>query len=161
MNTQKYPYIYDLIASLLSFSIIILSQILSKGENIYLKISGVMFLLFAGLIWILPFIYLKKYGEVEQGHNYYDTNRVVNKGIYGIVRHPQYLSYILLVIGFTLLSQNWIILIIAIITISLFYYHTLQEEKDLKEKFQNEYITYCQTVPRFNIIKGFFNRLRL
>jgi protein-S-isoprenylcysteine O-methyltransferase Ste14 len=157
---KKYPFIYDLFAGFLTFTILILSNVLSRGENPYLKISGVIILVFTALFWILPFIHLKKYGEVEKGHPYYDTNCIANRGIYRLVRHPQYLAYILLVIGFTLISQNWIIMIIAVITISLFYYHTLLEEKVLKDKFQKEYIAYCHNVPRFNIILGIISRLR-
>jgi protein-S-isoprenylcysteine O-methyltransferase Ste14 len=160
MNTNKYPYIYDLIASILMFAILLLSTILPRGENSYLKIVGVCLLACAASIWVLPFIHLKKYGSVNEGDNYYETNKVVQKGIYGIVRHPQYLAYILLVIGFSLLSQNLIIIIIALISILLFYIHTLKEEKHLKERFGGAYHNYCEQVPRFNVFAGIINRLR-
>jgi protein-S-isoprenylcysteine O-methyltransferase Ste14 len=160
MKTKRYPYIYDLIASILAFSILILSNILSRGENTYLKYTGVFFLLVAAVLWVFPFIHLKKYGKVEEGHSYYETNHIVDKGIYGIVRHPQYLAYMLLVLGFTLISQNWIIVFLAIIAIALYYYHTLKEEKFLTNRFNNEYLDYCKKVPRFNVMKGIINRIR-
>jgi protein-S-isoprenylcysteine O-methyltransferase Ste14 len=159
MNTIKNPYIYDLIASILSFAIIILSNILPRGENNYLKIAGVCLLVVAASIWVLPFIHLKKYGNVNEGDNYYETNKVVEKGIYGIVRHPQYLAYILLTIGFTLLSQNWIIVIISVFTVSLFYIYTVQEENELRNRFGDAYQEYCMRVPRFNLIAGTIHRL--
>jgi len=160
MSTNKYPYIYDLIASILTFTILILSNILPRGENSYLKIAGVCLLVCAASIWVLPFFHLKKYGNVNEGDNYYETNNVVEKGIYGIVRHPQYLAYILFVIGFTLLSQNLIIIIIALISILLFYVHTIDEEKNLRDRFSEAYEAYCSRVPRFNILAGIINRLK-
>jgi protein-S-isoprenylcysteine O-methyltransferase Ste14 len=141
------------------FCILILFNILERGENGLIRIIGVFILLIAIIIWVLPFIYLKKYGRVEIGRKYFETNHIVDQGIYGIIRHPQYLAYIFLVVGFTFLSQNWIILILAIITISFFYYHTVQEEKELINKFQDDYKRYCMKVPRFNFLKGIFNRI--
>jgi protein-S-isoprenylcysteine O-methyltransferase Ste14 len=160
MNQRKYPYIYDLIASLLTFLILVLSNILKRGENVYLKFTGVCFLAVAAIIWVLPFIQLKKYGNVQDGRSYYETNQIVDQGIYKIVRHPQYLGYILLVIGFALLSQNWIITVLALFAISLFYIHTLNEERELTSRFTNDYLDYCQKVPRFNIVVGILKWLQ-
>ena len=44
MNTNKNPFIVDLIASILSFAIIILSNILPRGENTYFKIGSLLLL---------------------------------------------------------------------------------------------------------------------
>jgi protein-S-isoprenylcysteine O-methyltransferase Ste14 len=160
MNTKKYPYIYDLIAGILTLFIIILSNTLQRGENVYLRIIGVSILIQAGIIGTLPFIYLKKYGKVDKGKKYYQTECVVDRGIYGIIRHPQYLAYIFLVIGFTLIAQNWIIYLIALLAISLFHFHTVKEEEDLINKFQDDYINYCKRIPRYNIILGLIKRLQ-
>jgi protein-S-isoprenylcysteine O-methyltransferase Ste14 len=160
MNSKKHPYIYDVIAGVLMLSILILSNFLERGENPYLKFTGVSILLVASIIWVFPFIHLKKYGKVEEGQNYYETNQIVDQGVYSIVRHPQYLAYILLALGFTFISQNWIIVFIAIVSISLFYTHTLQEEKKLRERFTDQYRHYCLKVPRFNILLGIINRIR-
>jgi protein-S-isoprenylcysteine O-methyltransferase Ste14 len=160
MISKKYPYIYDSIAAIFTFSILILSNFVPKGTNTYLKIVGVFILFNAGLIWVLPFIHLKKYGKVEKGQNYYETSCIVDQGIYAVVRHPQYLGYILLVMGFAFLYQNWIIVILAFMAILCFYYHTIEEEKQLIDRFQDSYLTYAQKVPRFNIISGIFSQLR-
>jgi protein-S-isoprenylcysteine O-methyltransferase Ste14 len=151
---KKYPYLYDLVASILTVIILLLSANLSRGGLRILTFTGLLFLATACLLWILALIHLKKYGKVEQGRHYYDTQQVVEEGVYAVVRHPQYLAYICLVIGFALMSQHWLIYILAFSAVVLFVKHTEMEEEELTDKFKQNYLLYRQVVPRLNIIKG-------
>ena len=82
------------------------------------------------------------------------TNVVVDRGLYAIVRHPQYLGYMLLVLGFICLFQNPIIGALGALAIALFYGQVVREERHCIQKFGKEYEDYVQRVPRFNFILG-------
>jgi protein-S-isoprenylcysteine O-methyltransferase Ste14 len=155
---KKCPYKYDLIASILTLAILVLSGKLERGDSVILHTIGVFLLLIAAIFWILPISHFKKYGSVEKGKPYFESSLLVSKGIYSIVRHPQYLAYMLLVSGFALLSQNWIIILLAVISIGFFFIHTIVEEKDLISRFGDDYLNYKDNVPRFNFIYGLIKK---
>jgi protein-S-isoprenylcysteine O-methyltransferase Ste14 len=159
MSKSKYSYKYDIIASILAIFILIGINFFKKGENEIFRIAGIIILFLSVVLWILPIFTLKKYGMVNQGEKYFETNVIVKKGIYSIIRHPQYLAYILFVLGFAFLSQHLIIFALAIVSIVFFYIHTIEEEKDLKARHTREYTIYSETVPRFNLIKGTINKI--
>ncbi|MFX1499697.1 MAG: methyltransferase family protein [Promethearchaeota archaeon] len=108
----------------------------------------------------ISFWTFKKRGGVEKGKSYLHTTKVVDKGPYAIIRHPQYLGGILFSISITLWTQLLISLILSIIIILLTYQWTYVEDKNLIEKFGEEYKIYREKVPRLNpllgIIKYFF-----
>jgi len=150
------PYRYDLFAGICTVLILILGNLLNKGTNPVLKISGVSILVLSIILWIVPIFALKKHGSVQKGNKYFDTHEVVNNGIYSLLRHPQYLAYMLFVSGFALIYQNWIIYFITVLAIAFFYVHSIEEEKEMLEEYPQKYKEYCTTVPRFNIIKSIF-----
>jgi protein-S-isoprenylcysteine O-methyltransferase Ste14 len=149
-----------MVASILTVIILLLSANLSRGGLRILTFSGLLFLATACLLWILALIHLKRYGKIEEGGHYYDTRQIVDEGIYALVRHPQYLAYIFLVSGFALMSQHWLIFVLAIAAILLFIEHSRQEEKEMAQRFSDPYLTYCRKVPRFNIIGGIIRYLQ-
>jgi len=155
--TAKCPYKYDLIASMTTVGILVASWLLPSGKTKSLKIMGIACLAGAVVLWFLPIFTLKKYGKVNEGQKYFETNAVVKDGIYAIIRHPQYLAYMLLVIGFTLVSQHWLIILLAVITIIFFYLQGVAEEEELRQKFPATYDVYCANTPRFNILRGLLN----
>ncbi|MFW9988114.1 MAG: methyltransferase family protein [Candidatus Odinarchaeota archaeon] len=123
---------------------------------------GLTYLMYIGyIIWpfsiyfaVIPFITFKKRGGVEKGKSYLNTTKVVDKGPYAIIRHPQYLGGILFSITITLWTQLLISLILSIIIIILTYQWTYSEDKKLIEKFGEEYRIYREKVPRLNPILG-------
>jgi len=155
----KYPYIADLIASFLTVCILILAILLGSGQNYIFRLIGLFCLICACITWIVSLLTLKKFGQIKDGNKYYETNVVVDSGIYALVRHPQYLAYMLFVAGFASLTQSWVIVILAFFSIILFYIHTLAEEKELELKYKGEYKNYCERIPRLNIIGGIMRRI--
>ena len=103
----------------------------------------------------LPKNAFKKYGETEKGKSYLYTTKVVDKGIYAIIRHPYWLCWILLSISLTLLSQHIIMVILSIIAIPIIYLETFSLDKGLIEKFGVSYNQYKEKVPRMNFAYGF------
>ena len=95
-------------------------------------------------------------GKAPKGESFIHTSVVVESGIYAIVRHPMYLSFILLVISLILISQHWLSLIFSIPFVVYFYISTWSEERSSIGKFGEAYKSYMQRVPRMNILLGIF-----
>lgn len=76
-------------------------------------------------------------------------HQLVTEGIYGLVRHPIYTSYILLFIGFCVMLQSlWGFgLLLAVCTV-WFGNRIGIEERMLSERFGDEYQSYCQQTKR-------------
>ena len=109
------------------------------------------FSLYFGLISFWTF---KKRGGVQKGKSYINTTKLVEKGPYAIVRHPQYFGGILFTISITLWTQLWISLILSLIILVLTYQWTYVEDKKLTDKFGEDYKRYKEKVPRLNPILG-------
>ena len=99
-------------------------------------------------------------GGIPEGKHLVHTTRLVDTGIYAVVRHPQYLSFILIVFGFVLISQHWLSIISGVIGSILFYMDVKNEEQSNSEKFGDEYRQYMQRVPRMNVLAGVVRLLR-
>lgn len=115
---------------------------------------GILLLPMACSIWIMALVQMKRHGGIPAGRQYYDTTFLIDQGLFSVVRHPQYLSYILLTAGFILISQHISVVIPGVIAILCFYMQTLQEEKLLRKKFTDDYEKYCRRVHRFNLVAG-------
>jgi len=79
---------------------------------------------------------------------------VIRKGVFGVIRHPVYMSEILLYLGFLMLSISLAAAVMWIIEIVFLHYISRHEEKLLLERFGKEYEQYMQEVPMW------FPRLR-
>ena len=110
----------------------------------------ILFLLIGGL----PKKEFKKKGQIEKGKSFVYTTKLVNTGIYAIIRHPIWLTWILLSLSMTLMSQYWIMIFMGIIVMLIVYLETFRLDKRLIEKFGIEYKQYKKEVPRLNIIYG-------
>jgi len=117
------------------------------------------------IIWIsaifgwLPIYTFRKHGGVSKGKSYMHTEKFVDKGVYGIVRHPQYLAGILISIGLYLITQHWASLVLGLVDILQYYLSATGEEKNLLKKFGDVYHDYMQRVPRFNFLLGIPRRI--
>jgi protein-S-isoprenylcysteine O-methyltransferase Ste14 len=100
-------------------------------------------------------------GGVPKGKSFVHTNRLVDTGIYAIVRHPQYLGGILSIFVATpLLYPHWLFAILGIPGAVILYWSTREEEKRLMERFGSDYQAYMQKVPRMNLLFGIFRLWR-
>lgn len=140
--------------------LVIIDLFFQKGANNIMRITGLFFLGISAIFFIPPFIILKKFGKTSKDSLYMETERLVKIGSYRIVRHPQYLGYMFLLIGFSLTNQNIYLVILGITSIFSLYLQTLNEEKELMAKFGREYKVYSDQVTRFNFIAGFLNYIR-
>jgi len=72
---------------------------------------------------------------------------VIRSSVFGVVRHPVYLSEILLYFGLLILSTSLVAAVIWIIAIGFLHYISRYEEKLLLARFGEEYGQYISEVP--------------
>ena len=146
-------FISQIIVGIYLLSYVSQIQILAYiGAALYV-LSGIVF-------GVLPVIELRRKGGVKQGKSYIHTTKLVDTGIYSIVRHPQYVTFILWAIAGMLLFQHWIIILLGIPIIPLTYIDLLRADKAAIEKFEDDYKAYMKRVPRANFLLGIIQYLR-
>jgi len=155
------PKLFAWIASGVTISLIVVPQFLPRGDNPYLRGTGVFVLLLAGVFIFAPFYLLTKHGQTKDDQTtYMQARTVVDRGLYAITRHPQYLGYMFLACGFTLLSQHWVTVLLAVICVTLFYFQAVREECYCLAQLGDPYQQYLRRVPRFNIVLGIMRLIR-
>jgi len=115
---------------------------------------------FSMVLGMLPRMAFQAKGKAPEGKSWIQTSVLVDSGIYAIVRHPMYLSFILLTISLILISQHWLSLIFGIPIVIYFYLSMGREERSSIEKFGDDYKRYMKRVPRMNLILGIIRLLR-
>lgn len=89
-----------------------------------------------------------------------DTTVVVDRGLYGWVRHPQYLAYILFMVAFSLLAQHLWVTLCAGLTVLFLDLTAVMEERECASRWGLAYREYLERVPRFNLLAGAARRWR-
>lgn len=136
--------------------LILLPEIIQIEVLAYIGVGAYVF---SGIVfgW-LPVIEFRKKGEVKEGKSYIHTTKLVDTGIYSIVRHPQYVTFILFAISGMLLFQHWIVILLGVPIIPLTYFDLIKADKDAIEKFGDDYKAYMKKVPRANFLLGIIRR---
>ena len=150
-------------------SVLFISQIIvgiylllySVSQIEILAYVGVGLYVFSGLVfgW-LPVIEFRKQGRVGKRKSYIHTTKLVDTGIYSIVRHPQYVTFILWAIAGMLLFQHWIIVLLGSPIFPLTYIDLIKADRDAIKKFGDDYKAYMKKVPRANFLLGIIRRFR-
>ena len=151
------------ISTLLFISQIILGiYLLSEDtQTQLLAYGGVALYVLSGIVFgMLPVMEFRKKGRVRQVKSYIHTTQLVDTGIYSIVRHPQYVTFILWAIAGILLFQHWVIIPLGILIIPLTYIDLIRADKSSIEKFGEDYKAYMKRVPRANFLLGIIQHLR-
>jgi len=100
---------------------------------------GVVILLLSGYL-VITGLYIV-FGE-ERG-----KPAVIRKSVFHIVRHPIYLSEILLYLGLIILNISLAAIVVWIIAIAFLHYISRYEERLLLARFGEEYEQYMKEVP--------------
>jgi protein-S-isoprenylcysteine O-methyltransferase Ste14 len=103
---------------------------------------------------IAPIFIFRKKGGVSQGESYMKTTRLVDTGLYAIVRHPQYVAGVLLSLSMMLLCQHWLVIALGLVSMVLVSLDIRGADQEGIEKFGDEYRDYIQRVPRANFLLG-------
>jgi len=166
MSRKSFPWMDFLpvtIVSILFFSQIVIGIYLLSdlSQNNSIAYIGVSLYVFSGIFFgLLPVIEFRKKGGVKKGKSYVQTTKLVDSGIYSIVRHPQYITFILWAIAGMLLFQHWTVIMLGIPIIPLTYFDLIRADKALIKKFGEDYKAYMRSVPRANFLLGIIQRLR-
>jgi protein-S-isoprenylcysteine O-methyltransferase Ste14 len=144
--------------SQIAFGIYLLSEV---SQNEILAYFGVGLYFFSGIVFgVLPVFELRKKGGVRKGQSYVHTTKLVDSGIYSIVRHPQYVIFIMWALAGILLFQHWVVILVGIPIIPLTYIDLAKADKDGIDKFGEDYKAYMKKVPRVNFLLGIIRRYR-
>lgn len=111
---------------------------------------------FAGL----PVMHLRRFGAVPTGARFVHTTAVARRGLYAIVRHPQYLGFDFLAWGLATFSLYWGTILPAIAFTVGLAMQARAEEAYLLDRFGDAYRAYRRTVPRFGLLTGLVRYLR-
>jgi len=91
-------------------------------------------------------------GGAQEGESWLRTLVVVDSGVYAVVRHPMYLSFILLILALMLISQHWLSVIFGLPIVVFLYLAMRVEEQSNIKKFGDETMRTMNRVPRMNFL---------
>jgi len=100
-----------------------------------------------GIILLVVSGYLAKTGLSLVFSKKAQSQSVIRKGVFNFVRHPIYLSEIILYLGLLVLHTSFAAVLIWIIAILFLHYISRYEEKLLLAKYGKEYEQYMKEVP--------------
>lgn len=100
-----------------------------------------------GIVLLILSGYLAKTGLGIVFGEERDPPGVIRESVFNVVRHPIYLSEILLYLGLLMLSMSLAAAVVWIIAIGFFQYISLCEERILLARFGKEYEQYMRKVP--------------
>ena len=75
--------------------------------------------------------------------------RLVVEGPYRYVRNPLYGTDFSLIVGASLLTRSWALVLLAALYLAQLAIQIPLEERELRERFGTPYRRYCELVPRF------------
>ena len=134
---------------------LVLTGVLEVETYTPLTVIGFISWGFGMVLVMAPIVMFPRWGGVAKGKSYVSTTRLVDTGIYAVVRHPQYTGGIYSIFLATpLLYPHWLFGILGAIGILSLYISCKWEDQRLIEKFGDEYIKYMQRVPRMNVFAG-------
>jgi len=108
----------------------------------------------------LPIFELKRRGGVPEGESYVRTTRLVTSGVYGVVRHPQFLAGVLVTVSMALISQHPYSLAAGLVAAVAFASEAPAEDERNLVKFGEPYREYMREVPSLNLVAGLLRRVR-
>jgi len=100
------------------------------------------------LVAYVMFSWLQIWAYKSLGENYsqeiliFRTHKIVNKGLYRVIRHPQYLSQIIIDFAAAFATLSYILLPLAIIQLPILILRASFEEKLLEKHLKQDFIDY-------------------
>ena len=160
-SSFKWIETFNVIIMSAAFIALFITGFLIKNEDIIMILyhCGWSICFLAFILAFSPNFMFKKHGGVAKGKSYVNTTKLVDKGIYAIIRHPQYGGGLYIAFSFILIQQTLISFILAIVAIITSYLSMVFEEKRLVVKFGEDYEKYMKRVPRVNLILGVFRKI--
>lgn len=146
--------LYYIASLLLVTSIILMLRFVKQpGNSITLHYAG-WITWAAGMVCLFwPGFILSKQ-RVQSGESESDSPVLIDTGIYGVVRHPQYLGWLLMYVVTMLFGQHWANLALGGVGIVCLVLYIRVEDRRLVEEFGEVYERYMERVPSLNVVWG-------
>ncbi len=139
---------------------IVLLVALGGGEIAWLRYVGFALWALAAVFGWLPVYQFKRHGGVAEGASYVHTTRLVDSGLYAVVRHPQFVAWPIMSIAVSLVSQHPAVIALCPPAIALAALDFRKVDQRNIEKFGDAYREYIQRVPGWNPVAGIWRLLR-
>ncbi len=134
---------------------LVLTGVMEVESYPALFIAGWVVWAFGMVLVMAPIVMFPRRGGVSRGKSYVYTTRVVDTGIYAVIRHPQYTGGIYAIFLTTLLwYPHWLFAVLGVLGAAAVYMGCRQEDQRLIEKFGSDYAVYIKKVPGMNIFLG-------
>jgi protein-S-isoprenylcysteine O-methyltransferase Ste14 len=140
---------------------LVLTGVLETSSYLALFIVGWVVWAFGMVLVMAPIVMFPRRGGVAKGKPFVNTTRLVDTGIYSVVRHPQYLGGVFAVFVTTILwYPHWLFGVLGVIATAVIYMSCREEDQRLVQQFGDDYTNYMRKVPRMNILAGVIRLLR-
>lgn len=150
-----HPYALCCITGPLTIAQIVLAFVIQQPRNATLEWAGWILWWTSAVFGWLPILTFHRKGGVAKGKSYVYTTRLVDTGIYAIVRHPQMgTAWLLMCVALILITQHWLSVALGIPAMILAYLDVLKADQRCIEKFGDAYRGYIERVPRVNFVAG-------
>jgi protein-S-isoprenylcysteine O-methyltransferase Ste14 len=100
-----------------------------------------------GVLLFILSAYLARTGLASVFGERREEPAVIRKGVFGVVRHPVYLSEILFFLGLLMLSLSLAAAGVGGVTVGFLHHISKYEEELLLARFGEDYAKYMQEVP--------------
>ena len=77
------------------------------------------------------------------------SNEPIVKGIYKISRNPMYFFSALILLGMSIASASWLMIVFVIFYAAISHFTVLAEERYCSHRYGESYRKYMETVPRY------------
>jgi protein-S-isoprenylcysteine O-methyltransferase Ste14 len=128
----------------LSFTINMVVGFFDPTEMSVPKELGLVILLCGSLVFVYVLLYLRSgfFGETEP-----KLDSLITEGPYRFCRHPQYLSFVIMIFGFDLMFRSIVAMVFtAAISIPSVVYRGKVEDRLLRKRFGEEWERYAEKV---------------
>lgn len=113
-----------------------------KGDPHFGALHLASYLLLGGGFWLLSSAWHVLYLAQR-------TNRLATTGPYARIRHPQYVAFVMILLGFLLQWPTLLTLLMFPILVLMYGRLAVTEEREMRERFGAEFDAYAATTPRF------------
>ena len=151
---QEPKWIASWIATGLVIGQFVLVIVLGGGEIAWLRYAGFALWALATVFGWVPIVQFKKRGGVAKGDSYIKTTRLVDTGLYAIVRHPQFVAWPLMSVAVAFVSQHRAVVVMGVAGFVLGCVDFRKVDARNIDKFGDDYREYMEHVPGWNFIAG-------
>ncbi len=157
---KRPKWIASWIATGLVMGQIVLLIVFGGGDIAWLRYIGFALWALAAVFGWVPIYQFRRGGGVAKGDSYVKTTRLVDTGLYAIVRHPQYVAWPLMAVAVALVSQHPVVIIMGAVAFVLACVDFRSVDALAIVKFGDEYLEYMERVPGWNFVAGLWRLVR-